>query len=130
MDYGTVYTPDLARYAAIAATTLPDTELNSIVDIGWSTPVNSESLANAFSKVLNRPIKAGPSFPPVVMKMIMPMLAMFITPIRDMVEMMRWVETGAYVSKNPGKQKAMFDDLPTIEEAVTRYCVDHNLIQK
>ena len=32
--YGTVYTPDLARYAAMAAVSVPDTELNTSIDIG------------------------------------------------------------------------------------------------
>lgn len=51
-DYGTICTSDLARYTAIAATSLPDTELNSYIEVGWSTPVNGQALAAAFTKVL------------------------------------------------------------------------------
>jgi hypothetical protein len=30
VDYGTIYTPDLARYAAIAVVSVPDTELAGV----------------------------------------------------------------------------------------------------
>ena len=55
VNYGTIYTPDLARYVAIAATSLPDSELNTAIDVGWSEPVNGKKLAAAFEKVLKKP---------------------------------------------------------------------------
>lgn len=128
VDYGTIYTPDLARYVAIAATTVPDSELNSHVDVGWSTPVNSQSMAAAFSKVLNRPIKAKPVIPAFVFKIVAPIAAAFSENMKDMVAMVKWVNTGEYVSRNPEKQKQLFGELPTIEEAVRRFCKDKGLI--
>jgi len=128
VDYGTIYTPDLARYAAIAATSLPDLELNTSIDVGWSEPVNDKNLAAAFSKVLNRPIKAKPVIPSFVVNIIAPILAKFSSNMRDMYEMLKWVKTGVYVSKNTQRQKQLFGDLPTIEEAVRRYCADRDLI--
>jgi len=128
VDYGTIFTPDLARYAALAATSVPDSELNSFVDVGWSTPVNSQSLAAVFSKVLNKPVKAKPIIPAFVFKIIAPVFAAFSGNMKDMVEMVKWVGTGEYVSMNPEKQKQLFGDLPTIEEAITRYCKDKKLI--
>jgi uncharacterized protein YbjT (DUF2867 family) len=128
VDYGTIYMKDLARYVAIAATSVPDSELNSPVDVGWSTPVNSKTLAAAFSKVLHKPIKAKPIIPPFVLKIVAPVLAAFNAGMKDMYEMVKWVNTGVYVSKNTTRQQKLFGDLPTIEEAVTRFCKDKKLI--
>ncbi len=126
-NYGSIYTPDLARYAAIAATSLPYSELNTTVDVGWSSPVNSDSLAYAFEKVLKKPIKAKTMIPPFFMNIVLPVLAKFNKNLYDLIEMINWVKTGAYVSKNTQRQKVLFGDLPTIEEAVSRYCKDRNL---
>ncbi len=125
-DYGMIYTPDLARYAAIAATSLPASKLNTTVDVGWSTPVNSETLASAFEKLLKKPIKAKPALPPFFLNVVMPISARFNESMYDMLEMINWVKTGAYVSKNTQRQKELFGDLPTIEEAVARFCKDKN----
>jgi uncharacterized protein YbjT (DUF2867 family) len=128
VNYGTIYTADLARYVAIAATSLPDSELNSYVDVGWSTPANSQSMAAAFSKVLNKPVVAKPVIPPLVFKILAPVVSAFSEGMKDMVAMVKWVNTGEYISHNPQKQKQLFGDLPTIEEAVTRYSKDKKLI--
>jgi uncharacterized protein YbjT (DUF2867 family) len=126
-SYGTIYTPDLARYTALAAISLPDSELNSYVDVGWSTSVNADSLAAAFSKVLGKPIKARPIVPTFVFGMLS-FFSLFIHRLKDMTEMVKWINTGVYVSKNTEKQKRLFGDLPSIEEAVKRYCKDKGLI--
>lgn len=128
VDYGTIYTPDLARYTAMAALKLPDSVLNTSIDVGWSTPVNGNSLAAAFSKVLNRPVEAKPVVPSFVIKIIAPLLARVSGNMRDMYEMIKWVGTGEYVSRDTESQKQLFGDLPTIDEGVTRYCRDRNLI--
>jgi len=127
VDYGTIYTPDLARYVAVAATTLPDSELNTTVDVGWSEPVNDRKLTDAFEKVLNKPMKARPVIPGFVLKLMAPVAA-FNSNMHDMMEMVKWVKTGVYTSKNTERQKKLFGDLPTIEEAVKRYCIDKKLI--
>ncbi len=128
INYGTIYTPDLARYAAMAAVSVPDSELNTSVDVGLSTPVNSDSLAKAFSTVLNQSIVAKPLVPTFVIKIIAPIFATFSGKMRDILEMVKWVNTGVYISSNTKKQKELFRELPTIEEAVTRYAKDNNLI--
>ncbi|MDB5284269.1 MAG: family oxidoreductase [Bacteroidota bacterium] len=128
VDYGTIYTADLARYVAIAATSVPDSELNSYVDVGWSTPVNSQTMAAAFSKILNKPIKAKPVIPSFLFKIMAPIASVFSEGMKDMVEMIKWINTGEYISRNTEKQKQLFGDLPTIEEAVRRYCKDKGLI--
>ena len=127
-NFGAIYTPDLARYAALAATTLPDRELNTTVDVGWSTPANSDSLAVAFQKVLGKPVKTKAVIPPFFLNVVMPLMSKFNKGMADLVAMVSWVKTGAYISKNTQRQKELFGDLPTIEEAIARYCRDRNLI--
>jgi hypothetical protein len=128
IDYGLIYTADLARYAAMAAASLPDSEVNTTVDVGLSTPVNNTSLAAAFSKVLHQPITPKPLAPPFISKLVMSIGALFSPNMKDMHEMIKWVNTGVYVSKNTQRQKQLFGDLPTIEEAVSRYARDNKLI--
>ena len=128
VKYGTIYTPDLARYTAMAAVSLPESELNTTIDVGLSIPVNSDSLAKAFETVLNRPVKPKPAVPSFVVNVIAPIVGKFSSKIHDMLGMVKWVNTGAYVSKNTEKQRRLFGDLPTIEDAVTRYAKDNNLI--
>lgn len=128
-EYGAIYSPDLARYVALAATSLPDGELNTTVDVGWSEPINGNKLAAAFGKVLGRPMIARPIVPPFVIKVMAPVMAAFSSTIGDMYKMVKWVNTGAYISKSTEKQKRLFGDLPTPEEAVRRFCKDNKLIQ-
>jgi uncharacterized protein YbjT (DUF2867 family) len=126
--YGMIYTPDLARYAAIAATSLPDQALNVAVDVGWDRPATGMILAEAFSMALGKPIAAKPAFPPFVSSVVLPVAGLFSRGARDMHEMVKWIAQGEYTSKNTHKQKELFDDLPTIEEAVRRYCRDRKLV--
>ena len=127
VSLGMVYTPDLARYAAMAATSLPDSALGSAVDIGWESPASGSSLAEAFSRVLAKPVEAKPAFPPMFRKVVMPIMGIFNEGLRDMSAMMKWVGTGAYISHDPQAQKKLFGELPTIEDAVRRYCRDRGL---
>jgi len=125
---GMVYTPDLARYAAIAATTLPESALNTSVDVCWSTPATGQDVADAFSKVLGKAVVAKPAFPEFMVKVMMPFIGIFVQGMRDMHAMVKWVRTGAYVSSNPQRQRELFGELPTVEEAVRRYAKDKGLI--
>jgi uncharacterized protein YbjT (DUF2867 family) len=126
--FGMIYTPDLARYVAMAAVSLPDSELNTSIDVGWSTPVNGAMLASAFKKVLQKSVRAKAVIPSFALKFILPIAAGLSDNMHDINEMIKWVATGAYVSKNPQRQKELFGDLPSVEEAVTRYCKDRKLI--
>jgi len=126
--YGMIYTPDLARYAALAAASIPDNALNAVVDVGWDRPASGTSLALAFSNVLGKTIVAKPAFPPFVTGVMLPLIGLFVSGVKDMHEMIKWIGAGVYTSKNTQKQKELFGDLPTIEEAVKRYCKDRGLI--
>ncbi len=129
VEYGMIYTPDLARYAALAATSVPERELNSTVDVGWDEPASGSSVAQAFSKVLGKTIVPAPAFPPILANVVLPFVGLFVRRVKDMHEMMKWIKTGKYTSKNTQRQRELFGDLPTIEEAVRRYCKDRNLIR-
>jgi uncharacterized protein YbjT (DUF2867 family) len=128
VSLGMIYTGDLARYIAMAATSVPDSELGITVDVGWDKPASGEDLAEAFSKVLGKKVVSKPAFPGFVVNIVLPVVGIFNPGIKDLHSMLKWIKTGVYKSKNTQKQKELFSDLPTAEEAVRRYCKDKNLI--
>ena len=130
VSLGMVYTPDLARYAALAAVSSPESALGRSVDIGWASPASGELLAQAFSKVLGRSISAEPALPPFVSRFLLPFLGLFQKGPREMEAMMRWIGQGVYVSRDTQAQKELFGELPTVEEAVARYCRDRDLLPR
>jgi uncharacterized protein YbjT (DUF2867 family) len=126
--YGIIYTPQLARYTALAAVNLPDSQLNTSIDVGWDRPVNGKILAAAFESVLKKKIVVKPVMPLFVVKYVLPFIGRFSENIKDMYEMIRWIDTGVYISKNPQRQKELFGELPTVEKSVAQYCRDKGLI--
>lgn len=128
VSLGMIYTGDLARYAAMAAISVPDNELGIKVDVGWDKPVSGETLAEAFSKVLGKKVVSKPAFPGFVVNILLPFIGIFNPGVKDIHSMIRWIKTGGYISKNTNKQKELFSDLPTVEEAVRRYCRDKKLV--
>lgn len=127
-SYGIIYTPQLARYTALAAVVLPNSELNTSIDVGWDRPVNEKILAEAFSSVLKKKIKTEPVIPAFVLKFVLPVIARFNDNIKDMIEMIKWIDKGIYISTNPQRQKELFGELPTPEQSVREYCRDKGLI--
>jgi uncharacterized protein YbjT (DUF2867 family) len=123
---GMIYTPDLARYAALAAH-LPDSALNQCVDVGWSVPANGTVLAQAFTKVLGRAVVPVPAFAPFLVNVMMPFLGLFQPALKDMLAMVNFIKSGVYVSADTEKQRQWFGELPTPEEAVRRYCTDNKV---
>lgn len=126
--YGIIYTPQLAKYTAMAAVVLADTALNTSIDIGWEKPVNEDMLKTAFASVLKKNIETKPVIPLFVLKFILPIIAKFNDNIYDMCQMIKWIDTGVYISKNPQRQKDFFGELPTVDESITQYCRDRGLI--
>jgi uncharacterized protein YbjT (DUF2867 family) len=128
VSLGMIYSADLARYTAMAAVSIPGAELGNTVDVGWDKPVSGEDLAEAFSKVLGKKVISKPAYPGFVVNIMLPFVGMFNPGVKDMYSMIKWIRTGIYTSKNTLKQKELFSDLPTVEEAVRRYCRDKKLI--
>jgi uncharacterized protein YbjT (DUF2867 family) len=125
---GMIYTPDLARNAAQAALDVPASVLNQSVDVCWEVPATGLLLAAAFTRALGRPVVAKPAIPPLLFAML-PLLARFVPSLRDSYAVLTWIRKGGYVSRDTQKQKELFGNLPTIEEAVARYCRDKGLIE-
>lgn len=128
VSMGMIYTPDLARYAALAAISLPESALGQTVDVGWDRPVSGDDLAAVFTKVLGKRVVAKPAFPALVVDVILPVVGLFTASVKDMNAMIKWIRTGVYTSKNTKLQQKLFSDLPTVEEAVRRYCKDRKLV--
>jgi uncharacterized protein YbjT (DUF2867 family) len=126
--YGQVYTPDLAGYAATAAVDLPERWLNASIDVGWDKTYTSEEIAQAFSRVLGRPIHDTAGLPPVIRKVVFPVAAIFAEPARDMLAMVRWIEAGNYVSRNPQRQREAFGEPPAIDDVLRRFCLERGLL--
>ncbi len=124
---GMIYTPDLARYAAQAALDVPASALNQSVDVCWDVPATGPLLAAAFTRALGRPVVAKPAFPPLLIA-VMPLVARFVPTLRDMLAVLAWIRKGGYVSRDSQKQKDLFGEPPTIEEAVAQYCRDKGLV--
>ena len=122
-----VYSRDLARYAAEAALEIPASALNQSVDIGCDIPATGALVAAAFTRALGRPVVAKPVFPRLLFA-VMPLVTPFMPRLRDSLAVLEWLRKGGYVSRDPEKQKALFGELPTIEETVARYCRDKGLI--
>jgi len=128
VSLGMIYTGDLARYAAMAAISVPESALGTTVDVGWDRPVSGEDLAEAFSKVLRKKVVSKPAFPGFAVNFALPLIGIFNPGIKDLHSMLKWIKTGVYKSKNTQKQKELFSDLPTVDEAVRRYCRDMKLV--
>ncbi|MCF2443258.1 NAD(P)H-binding protein [Dyadobacter sp. CY345] len=126
--YGIIYTSQLAKYAAMAAVVLSEKELNTSIDVGWDKPVNEKILLAAFASVLKKPVQAKRVIPAFVLNYILPIVAKFSDSTDDMYQMIKWIDTGVYISKNPQRQKELFGELPTAQESVRQYCLDRGLI--
>ena len=111
-----IYTPDLARNAVQAALDVPASALNQSVDVCWDVPATGPQLAAAFTRALGRPVVAKPAIPPFVFA-VLPLLARFVPALRDSLAVLAWIRKGGYVSRDAQKQKDLFGEPPTIEDA-------------
>jgi uncharacterized protein YbjT (DUF2867 family) len=122
-----IYTPDLAGYAAQAALDVPASALNQSVDVCWDVPATGPLLAAAFTRALGRPVVAKPAIPPLIFA-VLPLLARLVPSLRDSYAVLTWIRKGGYVSRDTQKQKLLFGEPPSIEDAVSRYCRDKGLL--
>jgi uncharacterized protein YbjT (DUF2867 family) len=124
-----VYSPDLARYAAEAALDVPASALNQSVDICCDVPATGPLLAAAFTRALGRSVVAKPALPPLFLA-VLTLAGLFVKALRDQITVLAWIRKGGYISRDTQKQKDLFGELPTIENAVARYCRDKGLVQR
>jgi len=123
-----IYTKDLARNAAQSALDVPAAALNQSVDVCWNVPVTGQQLAAAFAQALGRPVVAVPAIPPILSP-VLPLLAWLFPSLRGSINALAWIRKGGYVSRDTQKQKNLFGKLPTMEDAVARYCRDKGLVK-
>jgi uncharacterized protein YbjT (DUF2867 family) len=123
-----LYTKDLARNAAQAALDVPASALNQSVDVCWDVPVTGPQLAAAFTHALGRPVVAKPAIPPILLP-VLPLLARIFPSLRGSIAALAWIRKGRCVSRDSQKQKDLFGELPTLEDAVARYCRDKGLVK-
>jgi hypothetical protein len=107
---------------------VPASALNQSVDLCWAVPATGPLLAAAFTRILGRPVVAKPAIPPLLLA-VLPLLAWFVPSLRDSNAVLARIRKGGYVSRDTQKQKDMFGELPTIEDAMARYGRDKGLVK-
>jgi hypothetical protein len=99
------------------------------VDICCDVPATGPLLAAAFTRALGRSVVAKPALPPLFLA-VLTLAGLFVKALRDQITVLAWIRKGGYISRDTQKQKDLFGELPTIENAVARYCRDKGLVQR
>jgi uncharacterized protein YbjT (DUF2867 family) len=111
-----VLTADLASYLADAVDA-PGVE-GQRIDIGWDRPASMQRIAEISGRLLGEEVRLR-SVPAVVTNLAGAVVGPFNPMMKDMAAMLRWFETGRYVA-NPTRQREVFGEVPTAEDAVAR----------
>jgi len=111
-----VLTQDLAGYLA-EAVDAPGVD-GQRIDIGWDRPVSIQDIAQISGQLLTQQIRVR-TIPAGVINAAGAVVGRFSSTVNDMAAMMRWFQTGRYVA-DPSRQREVFGQLPTPEEAIAR----------
>jgi uncharacterized protein YbjT (DUF2867 family) len=111
-----VLTQDLAGYLA-EAVDAPGVD-GQRIDIGWDRPVSMQDIAQISGQLLSQQIRVR-TIPAGVINAAGAVVGRFSSTVNDMAAMMRWFQTGRYVA-DPSRQREVFGQLPTPEEAIAR----------
>jgi len=111
-----VLTQDLAGYLA-EAVDAPGVD-GQRIDIGWDRPVSMQDIAQISGQQLTQQIRVR-TIPAGVINAAGAVVGRFSSTVNDMAAMMRWFQTGRYVA-DPSRQREVFGQLPTPEEAIAR----------
>ena len=111
-----VLTQDLAGYLA-EAVDAPGVD-GQRIDIGWDRPVSIQDIAQISGHLLTQQIRVR-TIPAGVINAAGAVVGRFSSTVNDMAAMMRWFQTGRYVA-DPSRQREVFGQLPTPEEAIAR----------
>jgi uncharacterized protein YbjT (DUF2867 family) len=111
-----VLTQDLAGYLA-EAVDAPGVD-GQRIDIGWDRPVSMQDIAQISGQLLTQQIRVR-TIPAGVINAAGAVVGRFSSTVNDMAAMMRWFQTGRYVA-DPSRQREVFGQLPTPEEAIAR----------
>ena len=111
-----VLTQDLAGYLAEAVDAAGVD--GQRIDIGWDRPVSIQDIAQISGQLLTQQIRVR-TIPAGVINAAGAVVGRFSSTVNDMAAMMRWFQTGRYVA-DPSRQREVFGQLPTPEEAIAR----------
>ena len=111
-----VLTQDVAGYLADAVDA-PGVD-GQRIDIGWDRPVSVQEIARISGDLLGQQIRVR-AVPAGLINTAAAVVGRFNPAVADMGEMLRWFQTGQYVA-DPTRQREVFGQVPTAEEAVGR----------
>jgi len=111
-----VLSEDVAGYLADAVD-VPGVE-GQRIDIGWDRAVSVSEVAQIAGRLLGREIRVR-AVPAAVVNGLATVVGKFSPMVNDMGAMMRWFQTGRYVA-DPTRQREVFGEVPTAEEAIAR----------
>jgi uncharacterized protein YbjT (DUF2867 family) len=106
--------PDEVARALAAAVDAPGA-LNRRIDLGSNRALSTEELAEVFTNVLGRPVKAGGA----VMLRMFRLIGPLIPRMRDFAAMFAFFATGQYVA-NTAVQTELFGPVPRVEDAARK----------
>lgn len=108
-----IHPDEVARALAMAVD--EPRALNKRIDLGSDRPLSTEELADLFTKVLGRPVKAGGT----AMLRMFSIVARVVPRLRDMAAMFAFFATGKYVA-NTHMQAQLFGPVPRVEDAARK----------
>lgn len=115
---GMIYTPDLARFFALAID-LPAEADNQSIDVGWSHPVSYIQVVDIVSEKLGRKMKAY-AVPWFLRMVLIYTYGWFDSHTCELLHMFNYFGTKQYVN-NVAVQEKFFGSAPSPEEVIGRY---------
>ena len=112
-----VLTQDLAGYLADAVDA-PGVD-GQRIDIGWDRPVSTQEVAHISGRLLGHQIRVR-TIPAGLINTAGAVVGRFNPMVKDLAAMARWFQTGRYVA-NPSRQREVFGQVPTAEDAIARF---------
>jgi uncharacterized protein YbjT (DUF2867 family) len=112
-----VLTPDLAGYLADAVDA-PGVD-GQRIDIGWDRPISMQEIAQISGRLLGQQIRVR-TIPAGLINAAGAVVGRFNPMVKDLTAMTRWFQTGQYVA-NPNRQREVFGQVPTAEDAIARF---------
>jgi uncharacterized protein YbjT (DUF2867 family) len=112
-----VLTSDVAGYLADAVD-VPGVD-GQRIDIGWDRPVSMEEIAQISGRLIGQEIRVR-TIPAGLINAVAAVVGPFSPMVKDTDAMLRWFQTGGYVA-DPTRQREVFGDVPTAEDAISRF---------
>ncbi len=118
-----IHPDDVARCLALAVD--DERALGRKIDLGADRPITTRELAAKVGDALGRPVRVD-NFTGSIFRGVGAVAGVFSEQMRDMVSMIRYFETGAYVADTT-VQAELFGPVPTVEETVRKMLTELGL---